>query len=376
MVLGIFLIVGYTAATGIKTLGQANPYSDYDDDSGWYEDDDDSGEADDDDCRGADEDDGSSGGSGRYVYYSCFEDDGGKVIDVAGITQGVLGGYPYTYEDACISSNYIKEYYCNGSYAKVENISCGIVVSHQNYCSYNSVTSNHEVRRNVSYPFCSVENRRCENQIRTQILEVCEEGCTNGMCDTVLVNTCNENDNGLDLQQFGITHGIINNDNYTYSDYCVNNDTLHEYWCNGVGDNFKYEDEFSCGNDYESDPYCVRSGINSYVFKNVTDSYCSFPNGQCEVRMYREVLDYCQHGCTAGVCDFIANSCNDTDGGLDPLWLGSVFGYLNGNYYMDTDTCDGSGRYLTEWQCSGAFKNSTTIDCRDYYTNCTLGACI
>ena len=76
------------------------------------------------------------------------------------------------------------------------------------------------------------------------------------------------------------------------------------------------------------------------------------------------------------------DSCSDTDGGIAPLVMGTVSGYLNGNSYSLSDFCieiinaTALDATMREYYCTGTSRNSQVVNCTVYgKTSCSNGAC-
>jgi len=72
----------------------------------------------------------------------------------------------------------------------------------------------------------------------------------------------------------------------------------------------------------------------------------------------------------------IANSCRDTDGGINRLVRGTVSGYSGGNRYAYTDFClTNQSASLKEYYCMNTSWTSTSINCWAYNGTCLNGTC-
>jgi len=161
-----------------------------------------------------------------------------------------------------------------------------------------------------------------------------------------------------------------------YTDFCKNDNTLVEYYCNNTG---LHSEDVTCprgcvgGRCRCGD---IGDGDNPFQYDTVTNDYCSggtllhegyylgdIPSGSCTLvsKTYNCVL-----GCSGGKC-----VCGDTDGGVNVTGRGTTA--LN-----HTDFCHDI-HTLVEYSIS--FSNSTT--CRDTFQNipcsgstaCYDGAC-
>jgi hypothetical protein len=336
------------------------------------------------------------------VKNSCSDTDGGIVITVFGTTSGYYKNNYYSHSDYCVDSGTIKEYYCSGVYEQSTQQSCGTDgYSGSNYCISDDV-----YRDWVDY-FCTsgacssnstpilqqdcgtdgyVGSNYCLNgsvyrdwrdiycasgvcgYIDTPTLqETCEYGCTAGVCNGI-PDSCSDSDGGNFPSTFGTASGYLNESYYSDSDYCVDSDTVKEYYCSGV---YEQSTQQSCGTDYYSMNYC----INSSVYNDFIDYYCS--SGTCGFSVTPELIETCEYGCLNGMCTGPPDSCNDTDGGFTFDLQGTVSGLLDGDNYSYTDTCINNVT-LSEWYCSGAYAyNIGNYTCNwGNYTACLNGACI
>jgi len=70
------------------------------------------------------------------------------------------------------------------------------------------------------------------------------------------------------------------------------------------------------------------------------------------------------------------DSCVDSDGGVEQYINGSVSGYLNNEFYLNSDFC-ADAINLVEYSCTGGInKVNTTISCAINATSCSIGVCI
>jgi hypothetical protein len=132
---------------------------------------------------------------------------------------------------------------------------------------------------------------------------------------------CTETDNGVNPLVYGVVN-IVNVSNY-WKDYCVNNISLNEFFCNG-------------------------SNVASQVF-NCTG--------------------FCQNGACIETSGNQNNSfCVDSDGGIAPKILGQV----SANNTVLIDSCK-SNFSLTEYFCNDTAPNSILLNCSGY---CQNGECV
>jgi len=199
---------------------------------------------------------------------------------------------------------------------------------------------------------------------------VCEGGETSGTCpaDCGYPDSCSDTDNGNYPLVFGTTSGYLDDSPYSNDDYCVDVSNIMEYYCSG---DYEQSSQQSCGTDGYSDNYCSSGD----VYKDYIDYSCSL--GECDSDSTPELVEECDYGCTNGTCDPILDSCSDTDGGYVLETQGTASGYLNEQYYSDTDYCINS-TYIAEYYCIGDYEygGSATSCVGNVTTQCVSGACV
>jgi hypothetical protein len=183
---------------------------------------------------------GCTGGMCNLPPDSCSDTDGGNVITTFGTVSGFYNSSAYANDDTCVDSGNINEYYCSGAYKQNQQQSCGTDFNSSKYC----VGSLQYL--NFTDYYCSTGT--CGVTKTPQFLQNCTYGCTAGVCNNPL-NTCSETDGGQRLNIAGNTSGYRNSNYYFYSDLCISNITLTEYYCIG---NYSYSYNFSCAFNYTS----------------------------------------------------------------------------------------------------------------------------
>jgi len=182
-------------------------------------------------------------------------------------------------------------------------------------------------------------------------------------------NSCSDSDGGNAITVFGTVSGYYKGQPYSYSDSCVNSQTIKEYYCSGK---YQTSSQQSCGTDaYVGSNYC----LNGDVYRDYIDYYCT--GGACSSNTTPILQQDCQYGCTNGVCNQYNDSCSDTDSGYDEFLVqGTVSGYLSGSPYSYTDACVDNVT-LSEWTCYGTQAyNIPNYPCAaNYTTMCLNGAC-
>lgn len=156
---------------------------------------------------------------------SCSDSDGGLVTTIQGTISGYLNNVSYNDDDYCVDSNNVMEYYCSGDYENNQQISCGTDNYTNNYCYEGNVYRDYIDR------FCS--SGACDSSSTPELIEECYYGCTNGECDSI-PDSCSDTD-GFDLTTVGTIEGYDDEEWYSYDDYCVDNETVYEHFCYGIG---------------------------------------------------------------------------------------------------------------------------------------------
>ncbi|MEM7815932.1 MAG: hypothetical protein QXN71_02320 [Candidatus Aenigmatarchaeota archaeon] len=160
------------------------------------------------------------------VVNSCSDSDGGIVPSVFGAVSGYYKNKPYFNSDYCVSSEVVMEYYCTDKYKSSVQQNCGTDgYIGNNYCL------NGDVYRNYVDYYCA--NGACGSNI-TQILQQdCLYGCINGTCSLPPSDSCSDSDGGVNVWTRGTVSGVYNGNQYSYTDICINNWTLSEWYCVG-----------------------------------------------------------------------------------------------------------------------------------------------
>ncbi len=144
--------------------------------------------------------------------------------------------------------------------------------------------------------------------------------------------------------------------------------------------------------DWPNDPGCRNANDNSELnskiecddgIDNDGDSAIDYNDGGCTGPTDNDETD-----CGDGVCEGpetqqncpedcgYPDSCSDTDGGIEPLYIGTVSGYLYGELYSYTDYCF-DNTTLMEYYCVGDYEYITNASCIGNITTvCSNGECI
>ncbi len=213
---------------------------------------------------------------------------------------------------------------------------------------------------------------------------------------------CEDTDSGININM----KGNITSDEGFFSDVCVNNSHLEEYYCRGgllekaiipcgnlmkcelgtcekinntskTGD-VSEEANPSCQGPPEPDPYSFGEVIfenSTYAdhcveYKVVKDYYCF--EGEL-----RSLNDECDPGdrCESGVCKEIETGCRESDDGNDTTDKGTTIAYKGMHtFFRKTDECLDQGTVI-EHTCDGGKPLSEKILCGSGY-KCISGRCI
>lgn len=267
---------------------------------------------------------------------SCTDTDGGKEIFVAGTaTSGDGKG-----TDRCLGNGeMVMEYYCDGNRIADEDIPC-------------------------------------------------PEGylCYDGQCEEL---SCYDSDEG----KVASVAGSIRYGNDEYSDTCLDEGTVKEYYCDGGIS----EEEISCSSTQEcKNGRCVEvaqcsdsdQGIDEYIKGTVTygtavytDSCLSYNvvyEYYCEGGEAKQKQIVCPEGmdCEDGYCvEGPERECEDTDGGKSTHRKGTITYWIGDAIFEETDKCYGQDSVLEVWCTADGGKGFGIIEC-DSDEWCEDGECI
>lgn len=184
---------------------------------------------------------------------NCTDSDGQELRIKGTVTHG-----SEMYEDTCTSMQNVKEYYCRDNEIKNTIINCpsgtecrsGACVQYAPRCLENdsgiNATAYGEINLdtgtgifNLYKDSCidekTVKEYYCDSGSVTTTNITCSGGsrCTNGACQRIV--ECRESDFGFDSRTKGTVTANENNQGgsvvRTYTDECINSDTLREYYC-------------------------------------------------------------------------------------------------------------------------------------------------
>lgn len=344
--------------------------------------------------------------SGSCTSVVCTDSDSGYDLLVKGTVR--LGNESYT--DRCDGTANVIEYVCGttndvllASLACPAGKTCSDGACVQPACSDTDGGNDIYERGSMSYTsstytdYCTDTNTVMEYSCDTlpDVLgraTSCGSGysCTNGACVALI---CTDSDGGRDKDTFGRTAlGST-----SYDDWCYDNRTVNEYYCDGsrISEVRQVCDgsDVCLGGECRA-PGCTDSdggnvplvagtatvGASTYPdsCSNLTrlkEYYCSASSAP-----YAYVNCYTYFGspyygiCWNNVCT--QTYCQDSDSGQDEGVQGSARMYTTSGYDTgwNNDVCVDS-THLTEWYCDGSWRTNTTITCElDEY--CSGGRCI
>lgn len=270
---------------------------------------------------------------GACVEPDCYDSDGGFNIYEKGQAIPSSGG---TFWDYCSGSYAVREYYCSGKDAVYTTTDCPSGY----YCSsgacirgeacwetddgidayeYGEVTARDDEAYDSCYDWNTVNEYYCKDgEIGYKKIDCgSDELCMDGEC---VDDECYDSDGGKDKYE----SGTVEIEGDEWDDYCVDGDTVREYYCNwGERDS----ENMDCG----------------------SGEYCS--GGRC---VEEPIL------------------CSDSDGGKDYDEYGEVT--YGSNTYKDV--CIDLDK-LREYYCSSGVVKSVVYDCTDSmsYSGCWEGQC-
>ena len=169
--------------------------------------------------------------------YSCADTDGGNRPLIHGTASGYYNRVWYSYNDFCIDTGNIREYWCNEKYRTWSDQSCGTDSWGSAYCIGS------DVYKNFTDRYCG--SGACGSTVIPTWQETCPWGCAGGVCNPIPPNSCSDSDGGVSPFVLGTVSGYIGGNPYSNDDYCYNDEFLFEYYCAGSYGTGTY---VSCGN--------------------------------------------------------------------------------------------------------------------------------
>ncbi len=208
-----------------------------------------------------------------------------------------------------------------------------------------------------------------------------------------LEDECEESDDGRNFAERGIVTRVLNGVRKVYYDKCNSDKVLVEYYCEGDIMRTRYEtctcSEGTCIEDVNTVSCKDSDGGINYHLKGIAETKDELSTGTyndicfndgdvlhewfCNSNNFAEKKEYtCPNGCREGICIQVFESCEDTDGGINPDVKGTV---TDNKGRKSTDSCHAAPHVvgqLLEYFCSESGSNGWTIDCPNY---CEDGAC-
>ncbi|MFH1510801.1 MAG: hypothetical protein ABIF10_03855 [Candidatus Woesearchaeota archaeon] len=197
---------------------------------------------------------------------SCTDSDGGRITAVAGTVTGALQGTPYSYSDSCADTYTLREFFCESDYQRMDYLMCPSGTSYGTPYCINSSVYRDVTTGSCSGGACIIEtsatlyqdcgpdyygssycigsdvyhnlydyscnNGQCSFAVLPQLVEICLEPCSNGVCPEQISNSCSDSDRGISLYVQGTVSGLSDGYPYSYSDYCPDSGRVWEYYCN------------------------------------------------------------------------------------------------------------------------------------------------
>ncbi|MBI5227609.1 hypothetical protein HY988_03410 [Candidatus Micrarchaeota archaeon] len=329
---------------------------------------------------------------------TCSDSDGGRDIFAKGSVVDSDG----VHQDKCEGSSSIVEYYCSLTVAKPETIKCpddyecsdGACIKKipppspkcadsdggLGYFTAGKVNSYGTVYSDVCTGIGQVKEYYCQGDKVSSVIYPCapDYECRNGAC-VPLTQTCRDDD-GDDIYRSGRT--TITSTLYVTSsdDYCINSQTVKEFYCSGT---YEKNNNVDCPRGYEckngacvGNP-CYDSDNGNDIYTRGTASrggtystdYCTGGSSGIEYYCaYDQIYSNsftCPQGdnCNDGRCTYQGGWCSDSDGGDNINSPGSVS--KGANSYSDSCSNSKSG---TEYYCSGNDVSSYSFSCAFGYS--------
>ena len=185
-------------------------------------------------------------------------------------------------KDTCVNPGQVNSECKHEEIKCIFDSDCGEITVSPRYCSLNNVFIKHKEPKCLNP---GEVNSECIVNERVELIEECEDGCTNGFCTNI---KCEKNEDCDD------------NDQYT-KDTCVNPGTEQSY-CKH--DNITCFNKFDCGTDGLSEFYC--SGKD--VYQDSLNYECLNPgqvNSECIEDKNSFLIKECDFSCIDGECSNI-----------------------------------------------------------------------
>lgn len=202
----------------------------------------------------------------------CYDSDGGSFDKINGY---VLDQSGETFKDVCVNQFSVREYYCGDfGFKKDKIINCnyecqnGVCVEgeaatkcvdsdYRDNFNKGTVTYNNEVKTDYCDSDRVLIEQICNNvDIAAVDTVVCDAGCSNGRCNSVVevdqTSSCTDYDIGPDAQY---TASKVKDPKGEFFDECLNIYAVKEYYCNSYG--FKADKNINCANGCNAGA-CVR----------------------------------------------------------------------------------------------------------------------
>ncbi len=342
---------------------------------------------------------------------TCQDTESGATVYAGGTVKVENDTGLFSFTDACKDATSITEYSCDGVWLSKSVIACptgytcldGVCYSVEG--CYDSDGGGDGERYVAGTVFSSYESygdyctsdsmlveHSCVSGSRLQTSIRCGSGfvCRDGAC--VSGSDCYDSDGGRDYYDRGTT--VSDSDDET--DYCVDSDTLREYYCDGgevVSVTHECRSGYECSRGEcvsEGDVSCHDSdgGLN-YGLRGTTTTtagglktdVCASPEllteFYCSGNSIRESDYLCPPGqsCSGGRCvdDAVADACEDSDG--ENL---NVQGTVTFGSDSESDYCTDFGQ-VVEWVCDAdpedGYHALLAVDC-PAGRYCDDGACV
>ncbi|MBU0591208.1 MAG: hypothetical protein ABIJ10_01430 [Candidatus Micrarchaeota archaeon] len=290
---------------------------------------------------------GYSCSGGRCTDRTCTDNEASQSMYSSGTTTVTTSSGSNSYTDSCSDASTVREYSCDDNNLKTEYLTCSAGYTCADGVCYSSTgcydtdgegTAARYSRGTVYYnyesyvDYCSsdslVVEYACSGSLVSHSTMSCSSGyeCRSGRC--VSINECDDSDGGMDYYEQGTAEYGTDD----MEDYCVDENTVREYYC--AADDDIDSTTFDCPAGYE----------------------CS--GGEC-------VDEDAPHG---------AVTCSDSDGGQnDYTHVGTAS--LSDGSESETDDC-GAWDILTEYYCDGNEIASVDHGCAADGMECVVNRCI
>jgi hypothetical protein len=332
---------------------------------------------------------------------TCSDSDNGINASISGaVKYNFLGIFPTVVADACTTDKAsVNEKYCNGNNVATSKISCVAGCSSKSITAFGkSITAGAcTCKAETDGVFCSRLGKTCgsvtanDNCGTTRTVsscgnctitgQICSSTTMGGYCVLDPRFTCNDTDGGINPDVKGIVSGLLWGTPYNFTDDCINNNSVFEFYC--INNTRAYTYPNCTAGKICSNGACVcKTPETDSAFCSRLGKTCGSVTSNDNCGVSRTVLNCgnCLNQyefCQSGTCGSMFSSCSDSDGGIDYNVLGMILAkhilYNSTNNYYDFCTNTST---LIEYSCNNKSLITTSYNCALVGKICSNGACV